>query len=166
MADGYTQCIAGINGHLFPDRKTQDVIQHGRYLFLGGATLPGYGLFDPPGGIFRVGHAFSDGSCDGNPLGPAEFQHRLDVLALKRGFDCQFIRSVPDDQFPGPVKDPAEFFRARIQVEEGQDTAFHDPQLLATDIDDAEAQDIGPWVNAQDAKVSTPHRLKLVILLT
>ena len=76
MAIGCGKRIGGIKetGHLFC-RDIQQTAQHPSHLLLRGRTIARDGHLDFQRGVFMDGNIAMDGSGDGYPLCPAEFQH-------------------------------------------------------------------------------------------
>ncbi len=86
MAHGSGEGIGGIEV-FFLQRGAEQALQHGRYLFLLGIAIAGYGLFDRLGGVFRYFQSFGNRCGYGYALCASELEHRLGVFAVERSFD-------------------------------------------------------------------------------
>ena len=124
MANGNGQCIGGVIRCRTDLLQLQQLLQHLPNLFFIGIPVPGDGLLHFFRGIFIDGQPPLEGRSDGNPLGPAQFEHALNVLAEKRGFDGKAVGAMGFDQL-------GYFFMDELQpgitiLDAGQFEAIHD----------------------------------------
>lgn len=149
MTDGRGQPIGGIE--LWRQRiGLQDRLQHGRYLFLGRATISSDGLLDPLGGVLHIRDIPTEGSSYGHALGAPELEHALYVLAEELGLYRHLIGTVLIDQLYEAVIDALESLAVLIVLVELDAACSEHTHLASLHQDEAIAQHGGTGVYPQD----------------
>ena len=93
MANGDSQCIGSIK-KLRVEVFLKQLTHHLRHLVFGGITIARNGLLDTAGSVLNDGDISRQGSGHHNALRPAQFKHRLHVLAEKWVFNGHLVRVV------------------------------------------------------------------------
>ena len=84
--------------------ETKYSLQHIRHLFLRGCTVARYGLLDFTWRILDERNVTGKCRRNAQSLSPAEFQHRLHVLAEERSLDGKHIRLIDLDNRRNLIK--------------------------------------------------------------
>ncbi len=148
MADRSGQTISRIEvfRKLF---QAQKLLQHFRYLFFARISVSGNRHLDLFGLVFgdrdlarqTRGHRYS--------LGASEFQHRLDILAKKRGFDRDFVRVMRFYEFDRAFENHFQFCVVIVVFRQDQFVELHETHGFPDDFDKSETHDRRAWIDSQ-----------------
>ena len=100
--------------------------------------------------LFRNRAAFAQCGCNGDALCPTQFQHTLDVLTEKGGFECHFVRAVLVNECANPVKNMPQFgiwIRDTVQIDDSQHNTVHG---FAAYLNDTVSSHVGARVYTQN----------------
>lgn len=145
MAHGSGQCIGGIEVMAI-QFELEDIGEHGSDLFFGSIAVSGDGLFDLFRRVFGDPDSFGDRCGDGHPLCPAQFEHGLWILAVKRRFDGHFPGLVDLNDTLQALEDMLEFILMVFHLFQVDHPHVEELQLLLLHLYDGIAQNIGAGV--------------------
>ena len=80
---------------------------------------------------------------------PAQLEHGLYILPVKRGFDSDFVRMIGIDELYGPLKNKFELGIGVVIFSEHQLVHLHKVHLFVDDLDNTKPHDRGAGVYAQ-----------------
>ena len=111
--------------------------------------MPTMASFALRGGVLRHGgDPGFEGGDDRGPLGAAELQHDLRILAVERRFDGQLVRMIGLADLGDAIIDGLQFHIGVLLLPQVQDAHVHVFGLLAQGTDDPETQQLGSGVDA------------------
>ena len=87
-------------------------------------------------------------------MGPAELQHHLDILAVKRGFDGKVVRAVALYQRANFGKNGLQFFKMVLLFPQIHHSHVHIMRLALVGKHHSETEYVGPGVYSHDDSLS------------